>query len=285
MPRSLRSRPLAAVLGLALAGVLALPATSHAGSDGDLSRTLLLSSNDGLRAQGMDYMLQQIDYFGHDGARSSARYFQQEFRWVADDSRRGKNGSGLTFLVDESWSDGSASPLDQKTLERVVAKGAETWRNDSCLADWPLRQTPYPGGDVTVFDYLLGTGGFGHPFAADVVVAGLPAGMEEVFGDDVLAFAVTFVFVDGSGTPTDVDGDGHLDTALNEIYFNPQAAWATDGGAEGIDLESAALHELGHAIGLGHFGAPPESVMTPVYSGPRRTLYPIDHAALCLLRR
>jgi hypothetical protein len=37
-----------------------------------------------------------------------------------------------------------------------------------------------------------------------------------------------------------------------EIHFNTAFHWATDGSAEAADVESVALHELGHALGLAH---------------------------------
>lgn len=275
-------RRLLVSLAIGAAVAAALVPAGHAQTSTDLSRTLLLSSNDGLRAQGMDYTVQQIDFFGRDGGHASVRWFQQDFRWVRGDARRGANGPGLTLLVDDAWTEQGASPLDPSTLASTVDRAATTWRADACLAKSPLREAAHPGGDVTVFDFLLGTGGFGDPFAADVVVAGPAAGMEEIFDGDVLAFAVTFVFVNADGTPTDADRDGYLDTALSEIYLDPAADW-TVGGDSGVDLETALLHEVGHSLGLGHFGAPPESVMTPIYAGVRRSLFPIDHAALCLL--
>jgi len=276
-----RSRLLLALTTLSLLA-LGAPAASSAEDGGDASLTILLSGNDGLRAQGMDYMIQQIDFFHRDGSRASARYFQKDFRWVPRDSRRGP-GSGLSYLIDESWDTGDAGAPSLEALTDAIDRAVATWDRDSCTAGLPLRATMGPGGDVTVFDYLLGTGGLGDPFAADVVVAGLPAGMSEFFGPDTLAFSVTFVFVDGSGVPTDVDGDGNMDTAHNEVYFNRDFVWTTGGGT-GFDLETTTLHELGHALGLGHFSAPPRSVMTPTYAGVLHELQPIDHAALCVVR-
>jgi hypothetical protein len=268
---------------LLFASLLAAPPALFGQQGDEGSLTVMLSSNDGLRAQGMDYVIQQIDYFNRDGSRSSARFFQQEFRWVPGDSRRGSTGPELTYVLDTSWGEGTPSGLDRPAIESAVSRAAATWAAEPCLSDSPLVHVAHTGEDVTVFDSLVAGGGFGNPFAADVAVAGLPAGMADFFGPSTLAFSVTFVFVDGAGEPTDIDGDRHLDTALNEIYLNPALDWTLAAGGPGLDLETAALHELGHAIGLGHFGAPPESVMSPVYDGAKRHLYPIDRSALCVV--
>lgn len=271
---------LAAVLILAAGGPAALE--SQQGDDETL--TIMLSGNDGLRAQGMDYVVQQIDFFNRDGSRASARNFQQEFRWVAGDPRRGSSGPGLTYLLDGSWGERTASGIDRPAVEAAARRAAGTWAGEPCLAGVSLAEVAHDGtSDVTVFDFLVSGGGFGDPFAADVVVAGFPEGMAEFFGPDTLAFSVTFVFVDGTGEPTDVDGDRHLDTALNEIYLNPAHDWSLGADGSFFDLETAALHELGHALGLGHFSPPPDSVMSPVYSGVERELHSIDRAALCVV--
>lgn len=268
---------------LLFASLLATPLALF-GQQGDAGElTVMLSSNDGLRAQGMDYAVQQIDFFNRDGSRSSARFFQQEFRWVPGDSRRGSTGPELTYVLDSSWGEATSSGLDRPAVENAMSRAAAIWAAEPCLSDAPLARVSHTGEDVTVFDSLVAGGGFGNPFAADVAVAGMPAGMADFFGPSTLAFSVTFVFVDGAGEPTDIDGDRHLDTALNEIYLNPALDWTLATGGPGFDLETTALHELGHAIGLGHFGAPPESVMSPVYDGTKRQLYAIDRSALCVV--
>ncbi|MFP3938752.1 MAG: matrixin family metalloprotease [Thermoanaerobaculia bacterium] len=263
-----------------LAFVVALSVGPVAQGDGGVS--ILSTGNDGLRAQGMDYLVQQIDFFQRDGVRSSDRFFQQEFRWVPDDPRRDADGAGLTYLFDTSWGEETADGIDRPAVEASFGRAVDTWAAAQCLDGVALTAIPHDGSDVTIFDWVVDAGGLGDPFAADVIVAGFPEGMRDFFGPDTLAFSVTFVFVDGDGRPTDLDGDGHLDTARNEIYLNPDADWSLS-GAEGFDLETTGLHELGHALGLGHFGAPPESVMSPVFTGVKRDLFPIDQAALCVV--
>ncbi len=269
---------------LALVGVLVLlsPLAAFAQQGDPGTVTLLLESNDGLRAQGMDYIVQQIDFFRRDGSRSSARLFQQEFRWVPGDARRGSSDRGLSYLFDGSWGGTGPGGIPRAGVETAVDRAVAVWAGDSCLAKHPLVDRGDAVGDVTVFDFVAGAGGLGDPFAADVVVAGFQPGLADVFDPDTLAFSVSFIFVDGDGNPTDLDHDGRFDTAHNEIYFNDALAWSLHGGS-GFDVETTALHELGHALGLGHFGPPPTSVMNPVYAGTRRHLYPIDHAALCLV--
>lgn len=277
-------RALGFPLGISLVVValaLLLPAGGFAQQGDSESLTIMLSSNDGLRAQGMDYIVQQIDYFHRDGSRASARLYQNEFRWVPGDARRGSKDASLSVMFDES--NGGTSGIGSSAVANAVRRAQETWAADSCLGKTPLYEAFYTGGDVTVFDGLAGTGTIGDPFGADIVAAGFNEDISALFGPETVAFSVTFVFVDGAGVPTDMDGDGRMDTAHNEIYFNPRFDWTVNRNEDGTDIETTALHELGHALGLGHFGSPPVSVMNPVYSGVQRDLFPIDHAALCLV--
>ena len=72
--------------------------------------------------------------------------------------------------------------------------------------------------------------------------------------------ATTFVFDDESGELTEAD-----------IFFNSSFEWSTavGGDATRFDLESVALHEIGHFLGLGH-SAVGETEMRP--EGGRRVL-------------
>ena len=106
------------------------------------------------------------------------------------------------------------------------------------------------------------------------------------FAGGILGVTFTFVFVDVNG-PTDVDSNGRLDTAFREIYYDPSFSWADD-GVTNIDVESVAVHEIGHGLSQGHFGkvglkndgslkASLRTVMNAPYASPFRALTGTDN--------
>lgn len=165
------------------------------------------------------------------------------------------------------------------------------------MSNLSLIERPSPGGlDITIFDGELGVfcpaadlpgNGLLNFTASDVVNAGwYPA---SCFGTNTLAFSVTFIF------GGDINGDNYLDTALNEVYYNDawgnpnlpagdnrvNFPWNVGGlGLPNIDVQTVALHENGHSLGLGHFNGP-TAVMNATYAGPRQSIFPIDHAGIC----
>ena len=71
---------------------------------------------------------------------------------------------------------------------------------------------------------------------------------------------------------------GGYNTALDsDIVFNTRYAWKTDGSSSAIDVQSVALHELGHTLGLGdlynkaQFSDDQDQVMH-YYTGVKRNL-------------
>jgi hypothetical protein len=273
-------------VALALFAPLPLPA-----QEGEGDQYLLAAINDwngvlraewmDLRAEWMDLRVQQVDVLTVGQGRASARLFRQPFRWVAGDPRREAEGNTLTYMIDTA--DLKAAGLDPAAAEAAVDRAMGTWASDSCLQKSPFAKRPLDGADADIFDFRYGYGEYGDYRKADIVHAGfLPAGFFEQVtgpggGKTVLAMSVTFIYVDPSGRPSDTDNDGYLDMAHNEVYYNQAFSWA----AGGMDLQSAALHEVGHSLGIGHIGPPPEAVMNPIYAGPERALHPMDHAALC----
>ena len=273
----MHSRASASLLVCLVAAAVAVPAAPAAAEDDILS--VMRVMNDDLKAMWMDYRIESIDYLTVDRGRPSDRLLRQPFRWVpGDERRRGEEGQ-LTWLIDGSGAEATASGLDGATTSAALGRAMATWAADPCV-DFDIERRAWDGGDVTVTDFFMTGGPLGDPFAADVVFGGWLSGDSLFFSPETLAVTVTYVFVDrGTGEPTDVDRDGNLDVALAEIYFNDAFPWKVDGG--GIDVETAALHEIGHALDLGHFGSPPEAVMNPIYAGTRHSLTPLDHAGLC----
>ena len=70
----------------------------------------------------------------------------------------------------------------------------------------------------------------------------------------ILAVTIPFVFTDDQGNPTDIDGDGALDYAFAEIYYNDAFPWGINQNFPFADVQGTALHETGHGLGQGHFG-------------------------------
>lgn len=267
---------------LALGVPAALPATAQGEGEGDAYLLAALQDWNGvLRAEWMDLRAQQLEVLGKEKGKVTAQIYRQPFRWVPADPRRGAAGTGLTYTVDAP--DLAASGLDPAEAEAAVDRAMATWGSAKCFKKVGLTKRPAGGTDADIFDSAYGYGGFGDYRVADVVHAGFlpPAFFEQVAGpgggEEVVALSVTFIYVDAEGEPSDADGDGFLDTAHNEVYYNQAFSWA-DGG---MDLETVALHEVGHSLGLGHFGPPPPAVMNPVYTGVRRSLEKRDRSELC----
>lgn len=242
--------------------------------------------NKTLRAEWMDLRVEQIELLTVGNARASSRLHFQPFRWVAGDPRRNAQGINLTYRVDLSEGLGS-SDIASDSVEAAIDRAMTTWSSDICFQKLKLvkRQDDTPV-DADIFDSQFGYGGFGDYRAADVVHAGWlpPDFFERVTGpgggETVVALSVTFIYVGLDGEPSDIDADGYMDAAHSEIYYNQGFSWA-NGATDGwIDVETVALHEVGHALGLGHIDRS-GAVMSPVYTGRKTRLRPCDHAALC----
>ena len=252
--------------------------------------------NQQLAARGLKIAVEAIEFFTIGNGRPSNRIHQQEFRWVPNDPRRLAQGTDITYLVDRS--DGAtASGLSSAQTEAAIDRALTTWSTDEALKKVNIVKRDDRGADPDIFDSFFGFGRFGNPFLADIVDAGwLPRDYFEAVGGPgggggILAFSVTFIFVDDvSGNPTDINGDNYLDAALNEVYYNNTFGdrrddrsgnpWGINVALPGIDVETVALHENGHSLELGHFGPPPDAVMNPVYAGIRHVPLSPDDAGM-----
>lgn len=267
------------------------------GGTGDPAVLALMADiNNQLSAQGLNMAVESIEFFTIGQGRPSNRIHQQPFRWVPNDARRAAQGIDITYLVDQS--DGAtASGLSSAQTEAEIDAGLNTWDVNKALKKVDIVKRADDGTDPDIFDSFFGFGGFGNPFLADIVNAGwLPRAFFEAVGGPgggrgILAFSVTFIFVDDiTGVPTDINGDGYLDTALNEVYYNDTFGdpnddragnpWAIGQPLPAIDVQTVALHENGHSLELGHFGPPPAAVMNPVYAGINTDPDPADESGM-----
>lgn len=201
----------------------------------------------------------------------------------------GPSGSSddITYAIDQT---GDAVPvfggLTGAQTTAAINRAMATWQGVSC-STLPLAQNPDFGLDIGLVAFLNGLGG--SPFVfADVQHAGW---RDINFAGGILGVTFTFIFVDGSGNPTDQDNDGRLDTAFREIYYDPSFTWKDD-GVSNIDVESVALHEAGHGLSQAHFGkvaikndgslqASPRAVMNAFYQSPFRALQGTDNGGHC----
>lgn len=251
--------------------------------------------NSQLAASRKKVAIEAIDFFTIGAGRPGVRIHQQSLRWVPNDDRRLAAGDSITYIFDQSGG-ATASGLTSAQTEAAIDAALTTWANDAALKKVDIVKRADPGTDITIFDGFFGFGGFGDPFAADIVEAGFfpRAFFDSVGGPGggrgILAFSVSFIFVDDNGNPTDINGDGYLDTALNEVYYNNTFGdpsndragnpWGINVALPGVDVQTVGLHENGHSLELGHFGPPPAAVMNPVYAGIRQSPFASDDAGM-----
>jgi Matrixin len=251
--------------------------------------------NQKLKKQRLPIAVEAIEFFTIGTGRPSNRIHQQPFRWVPNDDRRLADGENVTYLVDQS--DGAtASGLTNAQTEAALDAALVTWDDHQAFSNVDIIKRTDTGADPDIFDSFFGFGGEGNPFLADIVEAGwLPRAFFEAVGGPgggrgILAFSVTFIFTEEDGTPTDINGDNYLDTALNEVYYNDTFGdpandragnpWRLNQPLPAIDVQTVGFHENGHSLELGHFGPPPDAVMNPVYAGIRQSSFPADDAGM-----
>jgi hypothetical protein len=228
------------------------------------------------------------------------RQLRLQSRWVPRDIRRLATDATLSFGVFAPFARATIGGAAEAAFDATFA----TWNATSCSNMQVRKKTVAPS---QIPSFIL-TGLFPP---ADINDVGFVPGafFDQVFGTGASQYTVgvtiTFTFIklgpggvpvldpSGSPIPTDVDGDGRFDTAFKEVWFNDALAYATNGDPTKIDIESAALHEHGHALELGHYGkivgdpktgklqASPRAVMNAFLLGVQRTLLGTDNAALC----
>lgn len=259
--------------------------------------------NAGLASTGANYRVAMAEYVtqvgsGDEGGTVVAKDVgnkQLTADFIPGDPRRGwgaPDGTGVTYAIDQvdaipfsAIFDPVAWPMTAGESNAAITAAMGTWEGVGC-STLGLTRNPDFGIDIGVVAAQNGLGG--SPFVfADIQHAGFT---DINFAGGVLAATFTFVFTDG-GVPTDVDGNGKGDVAFREIYYDPSWVW-TVGAFDGVDLETIALHEVGHGLSQAHFGkvwlknngdlaASPRAVMNALYAGEFRALAGSDNGGHC----
>jgi hypothetical protein len=275
-----------AVIFVAIAA-LAMPALAVKGYGDPKILRKMHKINAELEEMGLGIAINEIELYTIGNGRPSNRIHQSGSRWVSGDPNRLAQGNDITYIVDQALG-ATFSGVSAAVTEAAIDSSLTTWDNSKCMGKVSLVKRADDGLDHTIYDAFFGAGGFGNPFAADIVNAGWfpPAFFLAVTGSpNVLAFSVSFIFIDGAGNPFDGNGDNYPDRALNEVYYNDGFNWGINTPIPQVDVETVALHENGHSLGIGHFGPPPAAVMNPIYAGINQSPDAIDKAGMCTLWR
>lgn len=213
-----------------------------------------------------------------------------------------RNGRGVTVPYGIDGTElGTSSGMSDAATYNAMDNAMQTWEAVTCSDGLELPSWGPSPFDVGYVQYLLGYGGRDLYYPGVILHSGIlsadffnairPGG-----GSNILGITFTFWWVNDSGTPTDIDGDGKLDVAIKEIYYNDGFNWQDEPNdvlGNGIyDLETVALHEAGHGLSQAHFGSAfrtnngklhfaPYALMNAGYSIARRTVEATDEAGHC----
>ena len=219
--------------------------------------------------------------------------------FVYGDPRRATfNGGnpGVTFAVNTGFQSADANLTNQIGW---MYGSIGVWDNLTC-SDLDLTENAVAPGSPGLVDFFFRTGVINIDLVkADLTQVGF-LGVSPIFpaGTNTLGVTYTLFWADENGDLTDIDGNGKIDVAMREIYYNDQYEWA-DNGVEGVqpsgvrvfDLPTVAIHEAGHGFSQAHFGnigrqngalvARPRTVMNAIYGGLLRNLTGNDSGGHC----
>lgn len=315
-----------------VATALTLTACDQAATSTDVevapSQARLEARGSQAQAQMVSWLAQQVDDFNATMAAQGST-LRLDYPWLftvgegTDPFMRLRTGTRWTTLAPTYVLDASDFTTDIASgdAEAALVAAYDAW-NDVANSSLTAVRVADPGTNMDVLDGTFDPAGNCLTLfdvtspnldlvqgtiqpAADIVVGGWPR--EEYFSscmgsNQIIAVTWTFYLTDADGNPADGNGDHYVDALYVEQFFNPHFAWVVSGSQflnyqSGVDLQTIATHEDGHAHGLDHFGGPvvdqqwrlkgnnrvfqPEAVMNPYYLyGEKRALYATDEGAL-----
>jgi hypothetical protein len=193
------------------------------------------------------------------------------YQWVENDPRRHTDdGLALYYRVDRTE---LPRGVTWEQTEAAIESAAATFRALTCGSVELIRVDDELGENLGYIQDAVGFGG-NPTLRPDITFAGwVPREFFTAVGVPG-SFAVALPVVPDAqdGSPvwgldvldpnrelSDVNGDRKHDLVATEVYFNRDWNYVTDDEDLAntlfyIDVESIVLHELGHALGMDHFG-------------------------------
>ncbi|WP_296701399.1 hypothetical protein [Algoriphagus sp.] len=195
----------------------------------------------------------------------------------------------MSYYVDEFR---ASSSVDVATATAAIDRAAQTWDEVTCseLGLTKIDAIPLPIGIIA---NILGFPSIDGAIADVEHLGFMPAEFFDFLAPGgsnfILGVTFTLIWIDDEGNPIDTNGDGKIDAAVREIYYNDNFPWA-DGAT--FDVETVALHEMGHGLSQAHFGTAfikkngtvqfsPRAVMNASYSGVQTEIGKTDNAGHC----
>lgn len=297
-------------------------AAAPGGEAGSALAAMVERTNADLEARGARVRVSEVWLFTLGLGVDPYRQLRTGLRWDPQDGT-------VDYMISSSPSRMAEDGLSVEATTAAMAAGYDSW---GAIENAGLRpvQVADVGGNIDMFDGFFhpvtgaclslfdltsprievqGNSLILHP-ASDIVVGGF---LDERYFDrclendaDETSSIIAVTLLIDNLDPVDDNGDGYADATYVEQFYNRGFNFVTTGARyldflffpeeePMVDLESVAVHENGHALGLGHFGAiashgltlkpnlkvfSPHAVMNPGYLGGEvRSLLPTDEAA------